>query len=68
MDKEWETLRGHINSRLVKLYYLLPNLKYEPFSVVEKEIKIEWKRNPLLVELLRLWRSVIAKKNPTVNE
>lgn len=56
---DWKDLRRGINNRLVKLRYLTPNLRFEAYPVIEKEIKLEWRKNPLLSGLVLLWGHVL---------
>lgn len=45
----------NLQSRLTKISYLEPTLSFEPFSAIEKEIRVEWRKNHLLKGLTYIW-------------
>ena len=54
MEDRWKDLRMEVSSRLNKLKYLQPSLVNQSYSVIEKEIMIEKKKNTLLKGFLLL--------------
>ena len=48
LDDRWKDLRLQITSRINKLKYLEPSLLNQSYSTIEKQILVEWKKNPLL--------------------
>lgn len=52
---EWKEARMNLQSRLTKISYLEPTLSFEPFAAIEKEIRVEWRKNHLLKGLTYIW-------------
>lgn len=51
----------NLQSRLSKINYLSPTLLFESFAAVEREVRVEWRKNHLLKAFTYLWTHFFRK-------
>ena len=62
---KWKEHRMKIANRINKLKYLEPSLVEESYAVIEKEVVLEWRKNPFLHGCQLLWNHVFRTQKYT---